>query len=72
MKGNAQLDHNRAQQLTAALQYLVSKRTSVYTEAVYQWTGGDVPGEYDAWISGASSSSNNRQFIARIGLQTTF
>ena len=72
MKGNAALGHNKAQQLTTALQYLFSKRTTVYAEAVYQWTGGDVQGDHNAWINGVGQSSSDRQIIGRLGLQTTF
>jgi predicted porin len=72
MKGNAQLSHNRAQQVTSAAQYLLSKRTTLYAEAVYQWTGGDVEGGHNAWINGAGQSSTPHQFIGRLGLQTAF
>jgi predicted porin len=72
IKGNAQLDHNRAQQVTAALQYSLSKRTMLYTDAAYQWTGGDVAGTHNAWIGGLMPSSNNHQFAAHIGMQTFF
>jgi predicted porin len=72
MKGNAQLSHNRAQQVTTALQYSLSKRTVVYAEGVFQWTGGDVEGGHNAWINGAGQSSTDHQFIGRLGLQTVF
>jgi len=72
MKGNAALSHNKAQQVTSALQYSLSKRTTVYVEGVYQWTGGDVEGGHNAWINGASQSSSDHQIIGRLGLQTTF
>ncbi|MGA3250192.1 MAG: porin, partial [Paraburkholderia sp.] len=70
--GNAQLEHNKAQQITTALQYSLSKRTIVYIEGVYQWTGGDVSGGHNAWINGPDQSSSTRQAIGRIGMQTTF
>ncbi|WP_321883080.1 porin [Paraburkholderia bannensis] len=72
IKGNAQLDHNRAQQVTTALQYSLSKRTMLYTDAAYQWTNGDVAGTHNAWIGGLMPSSNNHQFAAHIGMQTFF
>lgn len=72
MKGNATLQNNRAQQVTAALQYSLSKRTTLYTEGVFQWTGGDVAGGHNAWINGAGPSSMDHQFIGRVGLQTVF
>jgi predicted porin len=70
--GNAQLEHNKAQQITTALQYSLSKRTLVYIEGVYQWTGGDVSGGHNAWINGTDPSSSTRQAIGRIGMQTSF
>ncbi|MCG5073155.1 hypothetical protein [Paraburkholderia tagetis] len=72
MKGNAQLDHNRAQQVTTTLQYSLSKRTMVYAEAAYQWTGGDVAGAHGAWEGGLAQSSTDRQFVGRLGMQTFF
>ncbi|WP_322053300.1 porin [Paraburkholderia bannensis] len=72
IKGNAQLDHNCAQQVTTALQYSLSKRTMLYTDAAYQWTSGDVAGTHNAWIGGLMPSSNNHQFAAHIGMQTFF
>jgi predicted porin len=71
-KGNAVLSHNQAQQITTALQYSLSKRTTLYTEAVYQWTNGDTPGTHDAWINSTLPSSNDGQFIARVGMQMSF
>jgi predicted porin len=70
--GNAPLEHNKAQQITTALQYSLSKRTIVYVEGVYQWTGGDVSGGHNAWINGTDPSSSTRQAIGRIGMQTSF
>jgi predicted porin len=70
--GNAQLEHNKAQQITTALQYSLSKRTILYVEGAYQWTGGDVSGGHNAWINGTDPSSSTRQASGRIGMQTTF
>ncbi len=70
MKGNAQLAHNKASQVTAAVDYLLSKRTTVYCEAAFQQAGGDGPAF--AWINGLSQSSSNRQTALRVGLATRF
>jgi predicted porin len=70
--GNAELEHNKAQQITTALQYSLSKRTIVYVEGVYQWTGGDVSGGHNAWINGTDPSNSTREAIGRIGMQTSF
>nr|WP_284506416.1 porin [Caballeronia sp. INDeC2] len=72
MKGNATLSNNKAQQVTNTLQYFLSKRTVVYLEAAYQWTGGDVEGGHNAWINGEGPSSTTHQLVGRAGLQTSF
>lgn len=70
MKGNAELSHNKASQVTAGVQYWLSKRTDVYVSAVFQQAGGDAGA--DAWINGLSQSSSSRQTALRVGLATTF
>ncbi|MEM5448512.1 porin [Paraburkholderia guartelaensis] len=70
MKGNAKVSHNKASQVTAAVQYLLSKRTTVYLEGVFQQAGGDGPAY--AWINGLSPSGSNRQTALRVGLATRF
>ncbi|KVE26643.1 porin [Burkholderia singularis] len=74
MKGNAQLERNYAHQVTTAVQYALSKRTSAYVEGVYQYAGGGA-GAY-AWINGVmgpdAQSSTRSQFLARIGMLTRF
>ncbi len=70
MKGNAQLAHNKASQVTAVVQYSLSKRTNVYLEGVFQQAGGDAGAQ--AWINGLSPSSTSRQTALRLGLATVF
>jgi predicted porin len=75
MKGNPVLENNRAQQVTTALQYNFSRRTTAYVEAVYQRASGD--GQVtEAWINGLNqpdgASSSRSQALVRIGLQTKF
>lgn len=70
MKGNAQLTHNKANQVTAGVQYWLSKRTDVYFDAVFQQAGGDHGA--NAWINGLSQSSSSRQTALRVGLATSF
>lgn len=70
MKGNAELSHNKASQVTAGVQYWLSKRTDVYFNAAFQQAGGD--GVANAWINGLSPSSSSRQTALRVGLATTF
>lgn len=75
MKGNDELDNNKAHQVATALQYHFSKRTMAYVEAVYQRASGD-SATTQAWINGLlqpdAAASNRSQTLARIGLQTKF
>jgi predicted porin len=62
-------------QVGAMAQYLLSKRTSVYTQLVYQKaSGGNTGTPLDtAFIPGAASpSSNSHQMVARIGMTHSF
>lgn len=70
MKGNAELSHNKASQVTAGAQYWLSKRTDLYFDAVFQQAGGDQGA--DAWINGLSQSSSSRQTALRVGIATAF
>ncbi|MBY4869697.1 porin [Burkholderia anthina] len=74
MKGNNELNNVHANQVGATLSYLLSKRSLVYVQGVYQRgshgsnaqiNGVQLPAEL-----GASTSSN--QGIARIGVRTLF
>lgn len=75
MKGNETLQNNKAHQVTGALMYWFSKRTSVYLEGVYQRASGDNPAT-GAWINGLfgpnAASSSHSQAIGRLGLTTLF
>lgn len=75
MRGNAALDHNKAHQVAAALQYHFSKRTHVYVQGVYQHASGD-DSSTGAWINGLTAadaaSSTGNQALARVGLFVTF
>ena len=69
MWGNAGVDRNHAHQLNAALQYALSKRTSVYALVAYQIANQGA----DAVINGTfGASSSHTQFIGRIGVDTRF
>jgi predicted porin len=75
MKGNEVLLNNRAHQVATALQYVFSKRTTAYVEAIYQRAGGD--GQVTrAWINGLlqpdGAAGNRSQTLARVGLLTKF
>jgi predicted porin len=74
MRGNAELQLNHARQLTTAVQYNFSKRTTAYAEAIYQRASG--AHDAQAWINGLlqanGGSSSQNQTLVRIGLQTRF
>jgi predicted porin len=62
-------------QLGLMAQYLLSKRTSVYAQAVYQkLSGGDGSTPFDtAYVPGsAAASSNGHQFVGRVGISHSF
>ncbi len=69
MKGNDMVDNNHAHQLTAMLNYQLSKRTGVYMAGVYQRANKGANAQINDVMVASSSAS---QFIGRIGLQTRF
>jgi predicted porin len=75
MKGNDVLQNKKAQQITTALQYSFSKRTTAYVEVIYQRASGDAA-ITQAWINGLNqpdgTASNRSQTLARVGLQMKF
>lgn len=70
MKGNAQLGENKANQVSAGVQYYLSKRTDLYATVTFQQAGGDGPAY--AWINSLSQSSSSRQTAVSIGVATRF
>jgi predicted porin len=69
MKGNDVVENNHAHQLTAMLNYQLSKRTGVYVASVYQRANQGA----NAQVNGALiESSGTSQLVARIGMQTRF
>ena len=69
MKGNAVVDDNHAHQLTATLQYFLSKRTTVYVTTIYQRANEGANAQINDVMVASSSAS---QFIGRIGVLTHF
>ena len=62
-------------QFGAMAQYLLSKRTSVYTQVAYQLVGGSATGTPldGALVPGSpGASSNGHQIVARVALNHTF
>jgi predicted porin len=61
-------------QFTLGANYSLSKRTDVYTAIIYQAVSGrdSTGGAAVADINGVSSSTNQQQAVARIGLRTRF
>jgi predicted porin len=72
MKGNGFLDNNHAHQISASLDYFLSKRTTVYVSAVYQRTNDGAQALIDGILDPNGTSSSPSQFIGRVGVQTRF
>ena len=72
MKGNQYLDNNHAHQLSAIVDYILSKRTVVYAETVYQRTNSGAQALINGVLDPSGASSGPNQLIARIGLKTSY
>lgn len=70
MKGNDQLDNNKAHQVNLTLDYALSKLTDVYISGTYQRAIGD---DADAWILGLPGASDSHtQAAVRLGMRHVF
>ncbi|KDR27193.1 hypothetical protein BG60_18295 [Caballeronia zhejiangensis] len=72
MKGNENLDNNHAHQITAALDYWLSKRTMVYVSGIYQRANSGAHAQINGILDPNGASSSATQAIARVGLSTRF
>jgi predicted porin len=72
MKGNEAVGNNHAHQISAALQYLLSKRTMVYVSADYQRANDGANAQINGVLDANSASSSPIQTAVRIGLHTMF
>jgi predicted porin len=72
MKGNEDLNNNHAHQVSAAVQYWLSKRTMLYTAAVYQRSSGGSNAQVNGVMDADGASSGQTQLIARVGISTKF
>ena len=70
MKGNAQLNENKANQVSGGVQYYLSKRTNLYGTVSFQQAGGNGPAF--ASLNGLAPSSTSRQTAVSIGIATRF
>lgn len=72
MKGNEEVSNNHAHQVSAAIQYLLSKRTMVYLSADYQRANSGASAQINGILDANGASSSANQTAARIGLHTMF
>lgn len=72
MKGNGFLDNNHAHQISAIVNHILSKRTLIYAESVYQRTNEGAKALINGILDPTGSSSGPNQFIVRIGIKTSF
>lgn len=72
MKGNAYLDNNHAHQISTSVDYLLSKRTMVCVQAVYQRANSGVQALIGGIIDSNGTSSGPSRFLARVGIETRF
>jgi predicted porin len=72
MKGNHVVDNNHAHQITAVADYSLSKRTTVYAQAVYQRTNSGAQALISGVLDPNGMSSGPNQFLARIGIENRF
>ncbi|WP_250452539.1 porin [Caballeronia sp. ATUFL_M2_KS44] len=69
-KGNEQVDNSHSNQAGLTLDYLLSKRTDVYVNAIFQRASG---GGAVASVNGTfATSSSQNQTVLRLGMRTLF
>jgi len=72
-KGDATLTNNSAQQVAATLRYVLSKRTLVYVEGMYQHAQGpDAHAAINGLCGVNCASSGRNQYLATLGMATRF
>ncbi|MEM5386767.1 porin [Paraburkholderia phymatum] len=72
MKGNDFLVNNHAHQVSAIADYILSKRTIAYAEAVYQRTNSGAHALISGVLDPSGASSGPNQLVVRVGLKTSF
>lgn len=72
MKGNAALDNNHAHQITASIQYSLSKRTMVYLSGAWQRASSGGLAQINGVLDADGASGGATQAIARVGIHTFF
>jgi len=72
MKGNAQLGNNKAHQFNTGLYYLLSKRSSLYTQFSYQRASGDGDLARAQLPLAGGPASGRSQNVLRVGMFHAF
>ncbi|MDF3089182.1 porin [Burkholderia semiarida] len=72
MKGNSTLDNAHAQQVSAAAQYWLTKRTMVYVAGAYQRASAGNHAQINGVMDPDGASGGVSQSVARVGISTRF
>lgn len=72
MKGNEQLNNNKAHQLNMGMHYLLSKRSNVYVQYAYQRASGDAGNAKAQLMLAGGASSGATQNVLRVGVFHAF
>lgn len=72
MKGNAVLNNNHAHQIDMSVDYILSKRTMLYVQGIFQRANSGANALINGILDPNGASSGSTQSLARIGIKTIF